>query len=52
MAIMAIIVSGSGYLLALLLFLVFTSLADGSLRCDFSRCFKVVYSRIQRLGDF
>ena len=41
MDIMAIIVSGCGYLLALLLFLVFTSLADGSLRCDFSRCFKL-----------
>ena len=49
MHIMAIIVSGSGYLLALLLFLMLTSLADGSLRFDFAQCLKEVYSRIQRL---
>ena len=49
MDIVAIIVSGSGYLLALLVFLVLTSLADGSLRFDVSQYFKEVYSRIQRL---
>ena len=49
MPIMAIIVSGSGYLLALVLFLLVTSLADGSLRFDFAQCLKEVYVRIQRL---
>jgi hypothetical protein len=50
MPIMAIIVSGSGYLLALLLFLVLTALADGSLRFDFAQSLKEIYARIQRLG--
>ncbi len=49
MDIVAIIVSGCGYLLALLVFLILTSLADGSLRFDFSQCCKGVYTRIQRL---
>jgi len=49
MDIVAIIVSGFGYLLALLVFLVLTSLADGSLRFDFSQYLKTVYSCIQRL---
>ena len=49
MNIVAIIVSVCGYLLALLVFLVLTSLADGSLRLDISQCCKEVYSRIQRL---
>ena len=49
MNILAIIVSGCGYLLAFLVFLVLTSLADGSLTFDVSQCCKEVYSRIQRL---
>jgi hypothetical protein len=48
MDIVAIIVSGFAYLVALFVFLVLTSLADGSLRFDVSQCLNAVYARIQR----